>query len=241
MNRETEILKVIVEQGVLPLYFHEDPDTSIRFLEALHAAGVQAVEYANRGESALRNFEKMRQYCDSDLPDLYLGIGTIKRDEEAHRYVDAGSDFLVCPGLVEGAAAAAKSVSIPWIPGCMTPTEIIRAEVLGAKMVKLYPLNTLGPAYYGAITAVFPDLLFMPTGGIEVDDETVKDWINAGIGSLGGSKLLTPEILREEQYDLLIKDTSHVLELIRTLRSTTSRFTTQELIDRLHRLSTGVA
>jgi len=241
MSKEIEILQIMVEQGVLPLYFHDDADVSIRFLESLRAAGIRTVEYADRGEAALRNFEAMRQYCDKELPDLFLGIGTVKNEATARRYVDAGTDFIVCPGLVDESASVAQDAGIPWIPGCLTPTEIIRAEALGAKMVKLYPLNTMGPAYYGAITAVFPDLLFMPTGGIDVDDKTVTEWISVGIGALGGSKLLTPNILGQEQHDLLIENTRHVLELIRIVRDRSEIYTTENLINKLNALSTRTA
>lgn len=213
-----DVLHTIQENGVLPLYYHSDPKLSIEVLRTLHASGIRAVEYAERGETALKNFKELRRVCDNELKEVYLGIGTIKNEEMARAYIDAGADFIVCPGLVESVAPLAQKQGIPWIPGCMTPTEIIRAEELGAELVKLYPLNTLGPPFLGAIQVVFPGLSFMPTGGIEMDDRTVGEWIRAGAAAIGGSKLITRPILENRSWNELKEHTGHVLQLIRSLR-----------------------
>jgi 2-dehydro-3-deoxyphosphogluconate aldolase/(4S)-4-hydroxy-2-oxoglutarate aldolase len=91
----------------------------------------------------------------------------------AQTFIDAGSDFIICPGLIEEVAQVVDNNNILWIPGCMTPTEIIRAETLGAKMIKLFPGNILGPELMSTIKALFPDLLFMPTGGVDLDKENI--------------------------------------------------------------------
>ena len=73
-----------------------------------------------------------------------LGYGTIKNGAMAQTFIDAGADYIICPGLVEDVAEVADKNNMLWVPGCMTPTEIIRAETLGAKMIKLFPGNILG-------------------------------------------------------------------------------------------------
>lgn len=236
MDNKTAVLQQIAKHGILPLYYHDDIDVSVDVLKALRRGGIRAVEYADRGTTAFENFKQLRAVCDREFPDVHLGIGTIKSRETAQRYVDAGSDFLVCPGLVESVAEVASGHDILWVPGCMTPSEIIRAEELGAVLVKLYPLNTLGPPYFEALRAVFPDLLFMPTGGIEVDDETVTGWIQAGVCALGGSKLITKPILADRLYDELTNNTHHVLELIQSVRSN-STTTNQSFLDRIAALT----
>ena len=83
-----------------------------------------------------------------------------------------------------------------WVPGCMTPTEIIKAEHLGAKMVKLFPGNILGPAFLSAIKELFPNLFFMPTGGVDLDKENISGWFKAGVCAVGmGSKLISKQLL----------------------------------------------
>src|SRR5690606_10495948 len=156
MSKKAELLKLIPEQGILPLYFFKDEETSVELLRALYAAGIRAVEYTNRGEAALHNFKRMRQVIDAEMKDMYLGVGTIKDGAMAQTFIDAGTEYIVCPGLVESVAEVADKHDMLWVPGCMTPSEIIKAETLGATFVKLFPGNILGPEFMSAIKALFP-------------------------------------------------------------------------------------
>ena len=81
MDKKAELLKLVPEQGILPLYFHKDPQVSIDLLRALYKAGVKTVEYTNRGEAALNNFREMKKVCETELKGMYLGVGTIKNAE----------------------------------------------------------------------------------------------------------------------------------------------------------------
>jgi 2-dehydro-3-deoxyphosphogluconate aldolase/(4S)-4-hydroxy-2-oxoglutarate aldolase len=219
MNKKEEILKLIPEQGVLPLYFYKDTDVSIEVLKALYSAGIKAVEYTNRGEAALKNFGKMRAVCDSELKGMYLGVGTIKNAQSAQQFIDAGADYLISPGLVEDAIKVADANNMLWIPGCMTPSEIIRAEQLGAGMIKLFPGNILGPAFLSAIKELFPNLLFMPTGGVEVDKDNLSGWFKAGVCAVGmGSKLVTKTALENRDYEKIKSDTLKAIQMIKEVR-----------------------
>src|SRR6476620_11404406 len=179
MSKKAELLKLIPEQGILPLYFFKDEETSVEILRALYSAGIRTVEYTNRGEAALNNFKKLRSVVDAEMPGMYLGIGTIKDGAMAQTFIDAGADYIICPGLVESVAEVADKHDVLWVPGCMTPSEIIKAETLGAKMVKLFPGNILGPGFMSAIKELFPNLLFMPTGGVELDRGNIEGWFKA--------------------------------------------------------------
>jgi len=219
MDKKSHLLKLIPEQGILPLYYNADPEVSINVLRALHAAGLQSVEYADRGDQAFRNFEKMRQVCDTELKGMYLGIGTIKNESIAKRYIDAGADFIICPGMFESVARICNEMNILCIPGCMTPTDIIKAEASGAKIVKLFPANTLTPSYIDAISSIFPSLSFMPTGGIELNRDNLTGWLKKGICSVGGSKLITKAIMDNKEYDLLTRNTKEALQLFQMIRN----------------------
>ena len=220
MNKKQEILKFIPEQGVLPLYFHKDAEVSISVLRALYEAGIRAVEYTNRGEAALTNFKLMRQVCDTELKGMYLGIGTIKNREAANAFVDAGADYLISPGLIEAVADVADKNDMLWVPGCMTPSEIIAAENLGAKFIKLFPGNLLGPSFMSTIKELFSGLLFMPTGGVELEESNLKGWFNAGVVAVGmGSKLITKQVMEERNYSQLTADTIKALTLIKEIRN----------------------
>ena len=219
MDQKTEILELIKTQCVLPLFFYKDAEVSIEVLRALYQSGIRTVEYTNRGEAALNNFRKMRAVLDSELKGMYLGVGTIKNAEAAQAFIDAGADYIISPGLVEDAARVADANKMLWVPGCMTPSEIIRAEQLGAKLVKLFPGNILGPSFLSAIKELFPNLLFMPTGGVEVEKENLSGWFKAGVCAVGmGSKLITKSALENKDYERIKTDTQKSLALIKEVR-----------------------
>jgi 2-dehydro-3-deoxyphosphogluconate aldolase/(4S)-4-hydroxy-2-oxoglutarate aldolase len=220
MSKKNELLQLIPRQGILPLFFHKEAEVSIQVLKALYDAGIRAVEYTNRGEAALANFKLMKQLCESEMKDLYLGIGTMKNAEMAKTFIDAGADYLICPGWVPEVAEVADQHDILWVPGCMTPSEIIAAENKGARMIKLFPGNVLGPRFMSAIKELFPQLLFMPTGGVELDRDNIAGWFKAGVCAVGmGSKLITKPLLEAKQYDQITQATREVMAIIKSIQA----------------------
>lgn len=219
MSKKEEVLRVIPEQGILPLYFNKDAQVSIDLLKALYSAGIRAVEYTNRGEAALENFKKMREVIDAEMPGMYLGVGTIKDAASAQAFIDAGADYIISPGLVDDVAEVSDKNGMLWVPGCMTPTEIIKAEKMGAKFVKLFPGNILGPSFLAGIKELFPNLLFMPTGGVDLGRDNIQGWFKAGVCAVGmGSKLVTKDIMENKKYDELVTLTKEVIETIKAVR-----------------------
>ena len=161
----------------------------------------------------------MRKVCDTELKGMYLGVGTIKDGESAQAFIDAGADYLISPGLVEDAIKVADANEVFWIPGCMTPSEIIRAEKLGAKMVKLFPGNILGPGFVSAIKELFPNLLFMPTGGVDLDKENIAGWFKAGVCAVGmGSKLISKPLLEQKDYAKIEQLTKEAIGIIKSIK-----------------------
>ncbi len=90
------------------------------------------------------------------MPDLLLGIGTIKNQKQAADYVAVGADFFISPGFVPEVAEYLNGLGILYSPGCMTPTEIIAAENAGVKFIKLFPGNILGPDFLSGNQRYFP-------------------------------------------------------------------------------------
>jgi 2-dehydro-3-deoxyphosphogluconate aldolase / (4S)-4-hydroxy-2-oxoglutarate aldolase len=218
MNNTSTIINVIVQQGLLPLYFHKDETISVEVLRVLYKAGIRAVEYTNRGEEALQNFMKMVSIRNEEMPDLLIGVGTIKNMEAALSYLNIGADFLVSPGFVKEVADYAVSKNIFYAPGCMTATEIITAENAGITFIKLFPGNVLKPAFMSSIKDVFPNLLFMPTGGVDATQESIATWFDAGVCAVGmGSKLISRKLMEEKDYDKIESNTKNVLEIIKKI------------------------
>jgi 2-dehydro-3-deoxyphosphogluconate aldolase / (4S)-4-hydroxy-2-oxoglutarate aldolase len=219
MYNHDKIIQQIIDQGLLPLYYHPEEQVSIDVLKALYAAGVRTVEYTNRGETALANFKAMKKLCESEMKDMYLGVGTIKDAEMAKAFIGAGCDYIISPGLVPEVARVAEANHMLWIPGCMTPSEIIAAEGMDARLIKLFPGNILGTTFMNAIKELFPGLLFMPTGGVDTTADNIGAWFKSGVCAVGmGSKLVTKEIMADKQYDKLIADTKNVMAIIKSCR-----------------------
>ena len=220
MSSKKQTLDIIIAQGILPLYFYPDTTVSIAVLQTLYDAGVRAVEYTNRGEAALENFKAMVQERDAKMPDMLLGIGTIKNAKQAQEFIDAHADYLISPGMVTEVADLAAEKDILYIPGAMSATEIIMAENAGCTFVKLFPGNLLGTGFVSAIKDIFPAVKFMVTGGVEVDEQNIKDWFKSGITAVGlGSKVIAKDTLENKNYAAITSLITKALDIVRNLKA----------------------
>ncbi|PTT74191.1 MULTISPECIES: bifunctional 4-hydroxy-2-oxoglutarate aldolase/2-dehydro-3-deoxy-phosphogluconate aldolase [unclassified Chryseobacterium] len=218
MTKIQTVTNAIVNQGILPLYYNDDETVTIDILKSLYKAGIQAVEYTSRGESALSNFKKMIDVRDLEMPEMLLGIGTIKNLQQAEEYYEIGADFFISPGFVAEVAAFLIPKDLLYSPGCMTPTEIITAEAAGVTFIKLFPGNALGAGFMSSIKDVFPNLKFMPTGGVDTTKENIESWFKAGVSAVGmGSKLISKDLMAAKDYSTIENETKKVLEIIQTL------------------------
>ncbi|MFC6268437.1 beta/alpha barrel domain-containing protein [Frigoriflavimonas asaccharolytica] len=219
MNNIKKVSEAIVNQGMLPLYFNPSEEVTIEILKSIYKAGIRAVEYTNRGAAALSNFKKMVEIRDAEMPDLLLGIGTIKNMEHAQQFLDAKADFFISPGFVPEVATFLIPKDIFYSPGCMTPTEIIAAENAGVSFIKLFPGNMLGPDFLSGIKDIFPNLLFMPTGGVDTTIENISGWYKAGVSAVGmGSKLISKALMEAKDYTTMEAETKKVLEVIAEIK-----------------------
>jgi len=217
MKIKKAVLNSILTQGMLPLFYYEDAEVSLQVTRTLYEAGVRVLEYTNRGKQALENFKLLKKAQQKEMPELLLGIGTIKNVSEAEAFIDAGADFIVCPIINPEVAKVAHKHKLLWIPGCMTPTEVYAAQRSGADLVKIFPANIVGPAFISSIRELFPGQLFMPTGGVDLTAKNISGWFHAGACAVGmGSKLITTEVLEKKLYQQLYTDTVKALELVKT-------------------------
>ncbi len=198
---QEEIINAIKAQGILPLFYNEDKDLCLQLTQTLYNAGVRVIEFTNRGDAAFENFKAMVALKNSTLPDLVLAVGTIRTAEQATKFINAGADFLISPVFDASVCDVAYLQKILWIPGCMTPTEIHVAENAGCKLVKLFPGNVLGTDFLSAIKELFPNMLFMPTGGVDVTEASIGAWYKAGVCAVGlGSKLISKDLLAKKDF-----------------------------------------
>ncbi len=219
MATKETVTAAVLQQGILPLYFNADETVSVEVLKAIYRAGIKAVEYTNRGEAALKNFKKLVEIRNSEMPGMLLGVGTIKNLQHAESYLDAGADFLVSPGFIPEVVDYANAKNIFYAPGCMTPSEIIAAENKGITFIKLFPGNLLGPEFVSSIKDIFPKLLFMPTGGVDTTKENIEGWFKAGVCAVGmGSKLISKKLMEQKDYSAIEKLAKEVLDTIQSIK-----------------------
>jgi 2-dehydro-3-deoxyphosphogluconate aldolase/(4S)-4-hydroxy-2-oxoglutarate aldolase len=218
MHKKEKIIQAIIQQGVLPLYFHPDETISIRVMESLYVSGIRVIEYTNRGRQALKNFRSLKKTAGKIFPDLTLGLGTVMDPKTATRALDWGADFLVSPGYTKELARLAEEKKLLWIPGCMTPSELMQVQESGLGLVKLFPANLLGPGFVHAVREVFPDLLFMPTGG--VDGGNLDEWFRAGVSAVGiGGSLISRTMMEHKDFEMLKINTGALIKQIAAIRS----------------------
>ncbi|HEV3221828.1 MAG TPA: bifunctional 4-hydroxy-2-oxoglutarate aldolase/2-dehydro-3-deoxy-phosphogluconate aldolase [Puia sp.] len=218
MHKKEKIIQAIIQQGALPLFFHPDETISFQVMEALYASGIRVVEYTNRGKQALKNFRSLIKTLNKQFPDLILGLGTVLDAKIALKAMEYGADFLVSPGYSKELARLASERNTLWIPGCMTPTELMQAQESGLGFIKLFPSSTFGPGFVHSVKEVFPDLLFMPTGGI--DSGNLESWFRAGVSAVGvGSNLISSSLIENKNFEIIKNNTDALLKQIAAIRS----------------------
>ncbi len=157
----------IAATGILPVVAVPSPEAAVPLADALVAGGVRAVEVTLRNSWALDAIRAIR----TAHPEMALGAGTVLSEEQVAAARSAGADFLVAPGLDLGIVGTAQKTGIPIVPGVTNPTEITAAYRAGLRVLKFFPAEQFGGVaaltlYHGP----FPDVRFVPTGGLTLDN-----------------------------------------------------------------------
>lgn len=208
------------ETGVVPLYYNPDTETCKQVIRACYNGGLKIFEFTNRGDFAHEVFGALVKWAEKELPGLVLGVGSVVDAGTCSLYIQSGASFIVSPLLNEDMARVCNRRKVLWMPGCATVSEISKAEELGAEVVKIYPASMLGgPAFIKAIKGPCPWSQLMPSGGVSPTMENLKSWFDAGAFCVGmGSKLITPDIIREKKYDLLQEKAAEIVQMVEKIR-----------------------
>ncbi|GAA4313012.1 bifunctional 4-hydroxy-2-oxoglutarate aldolase/2-dehydro-3-deoxy-phosphogluconate aldolase [Streptomyces venetus] len=160
----------------------KDPAAALRTVRTLAEEGIAAVEISLTTTDALTVITRARAELG---PDALLGAGTVRSAADAARAVEAGASYLVTPALVDGLAP----YGVPVLMGALTPSEIEVALARGADAIKLFPGSLGGPGYLKALRDPFPEVPFVPVGG--VDAQAARDYLERGAVAVGvGSPLV---------------------------------------------------
>ena len=214
-----EVAQVMEETGMVPLFFHSDIELSKKVLKACYDGGARLLEFTARGDFAHEVFAALTKYAIAELPGMIMGVGSVTDAAAASLYMQLGANFIVTPVLREDIAIVCNRRKVAWSPGCATLTEIARAEELGCEIVKLFPGGIYGPNFVKGIKGPQPWTSIMPTGGVSPERDNLKGWFDAGVTCVGmGSKLISKQILADQNYVQLEKDVKAALQIIKEVR-----------------------
>lgn len=175
-----EIIERIIDSGIVAVIRADSPSKAVEMCRACREGGIVAIEVTFSVPHAV----EVIQQIDREMGDqILLGAGTVLDPYTAKIAIEAGAKYIVAPNLSEETALLCNKHRIPYIPGVLTPTEIVKALELGVPLIKLFPASAVGPSYIKAIHAPLPQARLMPTGGVEL--ENVKEWIKAGAAAVG--------------------------------------------------------
>jgi len=215
-----EVFQKMQETGVVPVFFNSDLEVSKNVLKACYEGGIRVFEFVNRGDFAHEVFGELNKYALKELPGMILGAGSIVDEATTAIYIQLGANFIVSPLLNEQMARVCNRRKIMWSPGCGTLSEIGKAEELGAELVKIFPASEVGgPSFVKGVKAPSPWTNIMPTGGVDLNKENLKQWFDAGVTCVGmGSKLFTKDIIANKDYKLLAQLSKELIETIKEIR-----------------------
>ena len=215
-----EVATTMKEVGMIPLFFNNDIELSKKVLKACYDGGAKLLEFTARGDFAHEVFGDLIKYTVKELPGMIMGVGSVSDAAQASLFMSLGANFVVTPLLREDIATVCNRRKVLWSAGCGSLTEIARAEELGCEIVKLFPGDIYGPQFVKSVKGPQPWTSIMPTGGVSPTEENLKGWFDAGVTCVGmGSKLISKDIIANEDYAKLEMNVRKVLAIIKSFRS----------------------
>lgn len=204
---------------VIPVVVIDRLDDAVPLSEALLSGGISALEITLRTPEGYAAISAMK----SAFPDALIGAGTVCSSDAYQRSVDAGADFVVSPGASEQLFAAAKSHKVPFVPGAVTGSEVIYALEQGYSTLKFFPAETSGgAAAIRALSGPFPQVRFMPTGGITLDN--MGRYLNlSSVCAVGGSWLTPADLLAAQRWEDVFELARRTVQCVHEVNTETNK------------------
>ncbi|WP_125763115.1 bifunctional 4-hydroxy-2-oxoglutarate aldolase/2-dehydro-3-deoxy-phosphogluconate aldolase [Companilactobacillus hulinensis] len=198
--QKVDVLNKISKNGIMAVIRGNSEEVAYKTAISCIVGGIRGIEVTFTAPNA----DKIISRIKGDYPneeELCVGAGTVLDPISARIAIMAGADFIVSPSFSKDVALICNLYQIPYMPGCMTVTEIQTAMSYGADIVKVFPGKVLGKDFVSAVKAPLPQVNIMPTGGVSLDN--MKDWFDKGVVAVGaGSNLTAPA--ENGDYDKVI-------------------------------------
>jgi 2-dehydro-3-deoxyphosphogluconate aldolase/(4S)-4-hydroxy-2-oxoglutarate aldolase len=202
--------------GIIPVVRASSPAEACLAADAVRQGGIPIVEITMTVPGAVDVIRELVKNCGSDV---LVGAGTVLNADAARRCIDAGAQFLVSPGLnLQTVAFAAREGKLI-MAGALTPTEVMAAWDAGADFIKIFPCGQVGGAkYIKALKGPFPQIPFIPTGGVNLN--TAAEFLEAGSVALGiGGELVQAEALKANKPEIIAENARKFLAIVRHTRA----------------------
>ena len=208
------VLDQIAKCGIIPVIVLDKAAQAVSVAKALLAGGIGVMEITFRTAAAQDSIKRVV----STVPEMLVGAGTVLSCAQMEAALSAGAQFIVSPGIDEDIIAACKAQNVPIIPGAVTPTEIMTGLKHGLDLFKFFPSESFGGlTTIKALCAPFPDIKFLPTGGIS--EKNIFDYIaSKHIAAVGGSWMASAGLIDSGSYDEITKKAAEAIAFVKNAR-----------------------
>jgi 2-dehydro-3-deoxyphosphogluconate aldolase/(4S)-4-hydroxy-2-oxoglutarate aldolase len=209
-----EIIDRMLNPGVVAVIRADSSEQLLDAARAMAEGGVIAMEVTMTTPNAIDTIKAVAR----ELGDrVLMGVGTVLDDITARLAILAGAEYVVTPVMRPDVIALCRRYSKPIVCGAVTPTEALAAHEAGADFIKLFPADTLGPAYIKALKAPLPQLQIIPTGGVTT--RTAGDFIRAGCAAVAaGSSLVSKDVLAKKDWKALAETSRLFVQAVAAAR-----------------------
>jgi 2-dehydro-3-deoxyphosphogluconate aldolase/(4S)-4-hydroxy-2-oxoglutarate aldolase len=215
MSKETQ-LRQVLDSGIVAVVRSQDSQQLVEVVRALADGGITVTEITMTVPGALDVLRQVRQTLGDKV---LLGAGTILDPETARAALLAGAEYIVAPTVNLDVIKLCQRYDKLVMPGAFTPTEILTAWEAGADIVKVFPADVVGPAYFKALRGPLPQVRLMPTGGVDL--KTAADFLKAGACCLGiGGQLVEPQAVAQRNFERIRDLARQYVAIVKQARST---------------------
>jgi 2-dehydro-3-deoxyphosphogluconate aldolase/(4S)-4-hydroxy-2-oxoglutarate aldolase len=188
--KKQKVLSRLTDCGVVAVVRADSKEEAVKISDACIKGGIMGIEVTFTVAGADLVIKELAEHYENH-PEVVIGAGTVLDAVTARIAILAGAQYIVSPCFDEETAKLCNLYQVPYMPGCMTITEMKKALEYGSDIIKLFPGNAFGPDFVKSVKAPLPQVNIMPTGGVSL--ENVDQWIKNGCVAVGvGGNLVAP-------------------------------------------------